>query len=207
MAKRKKRVFTKRIKGPRINEQITEDSLRVVIDGKGAELMDRRRALDLAKEMGLDLVEVSSEQQPPICKIINFGKWKYEQQKRKKEQSKNQHIVQIKEIKVRPKIGDHDYGIKKDRAVEFLEKGNKVKVSLRFRGREMAHPELGMKIMEKMISDLKEYSAVETPPRSEGRQLIMVIAPLQGRKKPAKKGEDKKEVDATEPARQAVETQ
>ena len=196
MAKRKMNdPSRKRVKGPRINSQITEDMIRVVSDGKGAELMQRDQAISLAREMGLDLVEVSSGQQPPVCKIINFGKWKYEQQKRKKEQTKHQHVIQIKEIKIRPKIGDHDYEIKRSKAITFLDKGDKVKISLRFRGREMAHPELGMNIMRKMIKDLEDCSIVEAPPKSEGRQIVMVLTP-KGNKK--KKPEGEKELDADE---------
>ena len=199
MAKRKMNDSSrKRIKGPRINSQITEDMIRVVSDGKGAELMPREQALTLAREMGMDLVEVSSGQQPPVCKIINFGKWKYEQQKRKKEQTKHQHVIQIKEIKIRPKIGDHDYEIKRARAETFLDKGDKVKISLRFRGREMAHPELGMNIMRKMIKDLEECGTVEAPPKSEGRQIVMVLTP-KGNKKKKPEGEiEQKELDVNE---------
>lgn len=205
MAKRKMNdPSRKRVKGPRINSQITEDMIRVVSDGKGAELMQRDQAISLAREMGLDLVEVSSGQQPPVCKIINFGKWKYEQQKRKKEQTKHQHVIQIKEIKIRPKIGDHDYEIKRSKAITFLDKGDKVKISLRFRGREMAHPELGMNIMRKMIKDLEDCSIVEAPPKSEGRQIVMVLTP-KGNKKKKPEGEmGQKELDADESTEDTV---
>ncbi len=194
MARRRYHAPPPRSRDPRINHQIHADQLRVVVDGKGAELMPRAKALELAQSMGLDLVEVSPGQNPPVCKIIDFGKYKYELQKKKKDQSRNQHTIQVKEIKMRPKIGDHDYEIKKNRALEFLEKGNKVKVSLRFRGREMAHPELGMKLMHRLAADVKEAATVETPAKMEGRQIIMVMA-SRGKKK-----SDKPEDENSEPS-------
>ncbi len=171
----------------RINTQIRAPKVKLVIEGKGIEILDTREAVRMAAEAGLDLVEVSPDQDPPVCKIINYGKWKYEQQKKKKDQARNQHIIQIKEIKMKPKIGDHDYQIKRKHGAEFLEAGDKVKVSLRFRGREIAHPELGMVLMNRFIEDLKDISSVETPPKMEGRQIVMVLSPS-GKKKPAPSG-------------------
>lgn len=197
MGKRKSHGPVRRTRGPRINEQITEEQVRVIIDGEGAEVMERNKALELATARGLDLVEISPDQKPPVCKIIDFGKWKYEQQKKKREQSKNQHVIQIKEIKMRPKIGTHDYEIKMDRAIGFLEKGNKVKASLRFRGREMAHPELGMKLMHKLAEDVSGVAVVETPPKMEGRQIVMILGAKAKRKKESTPA-DKKGLD-TEP--------
>ena len=185
MGKRRPHGQARRPRGPRTNSQITEEQLRVITDGKGAELMSRNDALNLAREMGLDLVEVTAGQNPPICKIIDFGKWKYETQKKKREASKNQHVIHIKEIKLRPKIGVHDYEIKVKHAREFLEEGDKVKVSLRFRGREMAHPGLGMKLMDKMATDLVDVAGVETPAKMEGRQIVMVLGSKGRKKKPA----------------------
>ena len=184
MGKRRPHGQARRPRGPRTNSQITEEQLRVITDGKGAELMNRNDALNLAREMGLDLVEVTAGQNPPICKIIDFGKWKYETQKKKREASKNQHVIHIKEIKLRPKIGVHDYEIKVKHAREFLEEGDKVKVSLRFRGREMAHPGLGMKLMDRMAKDLVEVAGVETPAKMEGRQIVMVLGSKGRKKKP-----------------------
>ena len=184
MAKRKFHKPQPRAKDPRINNKINAEQVRVVVEGQGAEVMTRNKALELAESLGLDLVEVSPGQQPPVCKIIDFGKWKYEQQKKKKDQSKNQHVIHVKEIKLRPKIGTHDYEIKRDHAQGFLEKGNKVKVSLRFRGREMAHPELGKKLMDKMAADLIDVAVVETPAKLEGRQIVMVMASKGKKKKP-----------------------
>ena len=168
--------------------------------------MSRAAALEMASASGLDLVEISSGQKPPICKIIDFGKYRYEQQKKKREQSKNQHVIQIKEIKMRPKIGTHDYEIKMDKAIGFLEKGNKVKASLRFRGREMAHPELGMKLMHRLAADVSEVAIVETPPKMEGRQIVMVLG-SKGKKKKEDEPVGKKELDAEPPSGDKVDSQ
>ena len=196
MAKRKNP--TPKEKGPRVNRQIDSQKVRIVIDGEGVRTLDTRQALAMAEEQGLDLVEVSGNQDPPICKIIDFGKWKFEQQKKKKGQAKNQHVIHIKEIKMRPKIGQHDYEIKKKHAMEFLNKGDKVKVSLRFRGREITHPELGMKVLEKLAQDVSEIANIEIPPKMEGKQIVMVLGVKPGvRKKPAG---GKKEEESSEPA-------
>lgn len=190
---------------PRINRQILSAKVRVVIDGKGVDLMDTKDAIKLAEDSGLDLVEVSAGQDPPVCKIIDFGKWRFDQQKKKKQQAKNQHVVEIKEIKFKPKIGDHDYDIKRKKAVEFLEEGDKVKVSLRFRGREIAHPEIGMAVVERFLKDLEQMAAPESPPKMEGRQIVCFLAPSGAakKKKPAsehgKPSEEKKAVDAAAP--------
>ena len=197
MARRKSHKAPPRAKEPRTNRQIRADKVRLVTEGKGIEVIDIRVALERAEQAGLDLVEVSPDQDPPVCKIIDYGKWKFEQQKKKKEQAKNQHTVSIKEIKMRLKIGDHDYDIKKRNAIGFLEKGDKVKVSLRFRGREITHPELGMKLMDRLAQDASEISQVESPAKMEGRQIVMVLAPKAGvKKKPGKpeEGSSQKEV-------------
>lgn len=181
-------------KGPssehRINQQIRAPKVRVVTEGKGIEEVETKTAIRMAEEAGLDLVEVSPNQDPPVCKIIDYGKYRYEQQKKKKEQAKNQHVIHIKEIKLKPKIGDHDYEIKVKHGTEFLDKGDKVKFSLRFRGREMAHPELGMKIMERVVKDVDEVGVLESPAKMEGRQIVMVIAP-KPKKKVSTKSPDK----------------
>ncbi len=167
-------------KDPRINRQITNPKVRLVVEGKGTEVVDTRTAIEQAEARGLDLVEISPDQDPPVCKIVDFGKWKFEQQKRKKEQAKNQHVIQIKEIKLRPKVGND---IKKNQAVSFLEKGDKVKVTLRFRGREIAHPELGMAIMNRLLTDVTEVATIETPAKMEGKQIVMVLSAKPGLKK------------------------
>lgn len=182
---------TKSAKEPRINLQIHAQKVRLVSDGKGVEVLDLKEALRMAEQAGMDLVEVSGDQDPPVCKIIDFGKWKFEQQKKKKDQSRNQHVIHIKEIKLRPKIGDHDYAIKKNQAISFLEKGDKVKVTLRFRGREITHPELGMVLMNRLAADVDDAGVVETPAKMEGRQIVMILG-----SRPKKKSESaKKEVE------------
>lgn len=182
MAKRKSSRPQPRVREPRTNQYIRADKVKLVVEGKGIEVVDLRDALNRAESMGLDLVEVSPDQDPPVCKIIDYGKWKFDQQKKKKEQAKNQHTISVKEIKLRPKIGDHDYDIKKRAALGFLSKGDKVKVSLRFRGREITHPELGMELMNRMAEDVKEISVVEAPAKMEGRQIVMVLSPKPGSK-------------------------
>lgn len=136
-----------------------------------------REALRKAEEAGLDLVEISPNADPPVCKILDYGKYKYEQQKKASEARKKQKIVDVKEIQIRPMIGDHDYEVKLKAAKRFLEDGDKVKVVLRFRGREMAHTEIGMELLKKMITDIGAVGKVEAEPKMEGRQMMMVIGP------------------------------
>ena len=133
--------------------------------------------MDLADQAGLDLVEISPNATPPVCKIMDFGKYKYEQQKRESEARKKQKIIEIKEVKFRPGTDTHDYEVKMRSVLKFLEKGDKVKITLRFRGREMAHQELGMEMLKRVEEDLKEIGTVEQMPKMEGRQMVMVIAP------------------------------
>ena len=134
-------------------------------------------AMRTASDVGLDLVEISPQAEPPVCKIHDFGKFKYEEQKKKNEARKKQRIIEIKEVKLRPGIDDHDYDVKMRSMVRFLDEGDKVKVTMRFRGREMAHQELGMEVLMRVKADLEEKSKVEQMPRMEGRQMIMVLAP------------------------------
>uniref|UniRef100_UPI003D0FA9FA translation initiation factor IF-3 n=1 Tax=Roseibium sp. TaxID=1936156 RepID=UPI003D0FA9FA len=136
------------------------------------------RALELAEQVGLDLVEISPNATPPVCKIMDFGKFKYEQQKREAEASKKQKIIEVKEVKFRPNTDVHDYDVKMRNVVRFLENGDKVKVTLRFRGREMAHQDLGMKLLNKVREETAEIAKVESNPKLEGRQMVMVLAPL-----------------------------
>jgi translation initiation factor IF-3 len=136
-----------------------------------------RDALIAAEEAGLDLVEVSPNADPPVCKILDYGKFKYEAQKRANEARKKQKIIEVKEIKMRPNIDDNDYDVKMRAARRFLEEGDKVKVTMRFRGREMAHQDLGMNVLIKVRDDLQELAKVEQMPKLEGRQMIMVLAP------------------------------
>jgi len=136
-----------------------------------------REALQMAQEVGLDLVEISPNAQPPVCKILDFGKYKYETQKRKNEARKKQKVIEVKEIKMRPGIDDHDYDVKMRSIHRFLDEGDKVKVTMRFRGREMVHQELGMQVLDRVRSDLEARAKVEQYPRLEGRQMVMVMAP------------------------------
>jgi len=164
--------------GPRVNREIEARSIRLVgADGEMIGVVSLREGLVMAEEAGLDLVEVSPNADPPVCKILDFGKFKYESQKRKAEARKKQKVIEIKEIKLRPNIDDNDYNIKMRSMVKFLEEGDKVKVTLRFRGREMAHQDLGVKVLDRVRGDLDELGKVEQFPKMEGRQMVMVIAP------------------------------
>ncbi len=136
------------------------------------------RALELAEQAGLDLVEISPNAKPPVCKIMDFGKFKYEQQKKESEARKKQKVIEVKEVKFRPNTDTHDYDVKMRNVTKFLENGDKVKVTLRFRGREMAHQELGRQLLQRVAEDTKELGKVEAIPRVEGRQMVMIINPL-----------------------------
>ncbi|PHK94651.1 translation initiation factor IF-3 [Pseudoroseomonas rhizosphaerae] len=164
--------------GPRVNEDIRVPQVRLIDqDGEMLGVMSAREALLRAYEVGMDLLEISPNAVPPVCKILDYGKYKYEQQKKANEARKKQKIVEIKEIKVRPNIDDHDYEVKMRAAKSFIEEGDKVKVTLRFRGREMAHQDLGVKVLERIRTELAEMAKVEQMPRLENRQMIMVLAP------------------------------
>ncbi len=145
-------------------------------DGSQVGVVTVRRGIEMAEEVGLDLVEVSPLAEPPVCKLMDFGKYKYEAQKKASEARKKQKVIEIKEIKLRPTIDDADYQVKMRSMRRFLEEGDKVKVTLRFRGREMAHQDLGMKVLERVRDDLAEMAKVEQMPMLEGRQMTMVIS-------------------------------
>ncbi len=140
-------------------------------------VVSTREGLEMAAEVGLDLVEVSPNAEPPVCKILDYGKFKYEAQKKKNEARKKQKVIEVKEIKLRPNIDENDYGVKMRAMKKFLEEGDKVKVTLRFRGREMAHQDLGMKVLDRVRAELEELVKVEQIPKMEGRQMVMVLAP------------------------------
>ncbi|MDI9350017.1 MAG: translation initiation factor IF-3 [Candidatus Symbiobacter sp.] len=164
--------------GPRVNEEITIPNVRLVDqDGEMLGVVSRNEALEKAAAAGLDLVEVAPNAEPPVCKILDYGKFKYEEQKRKNEARKKQKIIEIKEIKLRPTIDDNDYNVKLRAMQRFLEEGDKVKITLRFRGRELTHQDLGMKLLVQVKNDLEETAKVEQHPKMEGRQMIMVLAP------------------------------
>lgn len=164
--------------GPRVNEEITALSVRLVDEnGEMIGVVPLRDALIRAAEAGLDLVEVAATASPPVCKILDYGKFKYEEQKKKNEARKKQKIIEVKEIKLRPTIDENDYQVKMRAMLRFLEEGDKVKVTLRFRGRELAHQDLGMRVLVRVRDELEELAKVEQMPRMEGRQMIMVLAP------------------------------
>ena len=164
--------------GPRINEAIRAREVRLIDEtGQNVGVVTHADALERAVKAGLDLVEISPEADPPVAKILDYGKYKYQAQKKAAEARKHQKIVEIKEIKMRPAIDDHDYDVKMRAIKRFFEEGDKVKITLRFRGRELAHPELGMKLLQKVKADFDPVAKVEYEPRMEGRQMIMILAP------------------------------
>jgi translation initiation factor IF-3 len=164
--------------GPRVNEEINVPRVRLV-DAKGqmVGVVPRNDALDMAAQAGLDLVEVAANADPPVCKILDYGKYKYEEQKKKNEARKRQKVIEVKEIKMRPGIDDHDYEVKMRAMLRFIEEGDKVKVTMRFRGRELAHQDLGMNVLMRVKEDLDEIAKVEAFPRMEGKQMTMVMSP------------------------------
>lgn len=149
-------------------------------DGENAGVVSPAAAMAMAEEVGLDLVEISPGASPPVCKIMDFGRFKYEQQKKAAEAKKKQKIIEIKEVKFRPNIDTHDYDVKMRSVTKFLGEGDKVKVTLRFRGREMAHQERGRELLTKIAGDIEEIGKIESMPKMEGRQMIMVVAPQRG---------------------------
>src|SRR5499425_3032898 len=164
--------------GPRVNEEIRSREVQLIDQsGHNQGPVDTRLALERAQEAGLDLVEIAPNSEPPVCKILDYGKYKYQAQKKAAEARKRQRTVEIKEIKMRPNIDTHDYDVKMRSIRRFFEEGDKVKVTLRFRGREMAHQELGAQLLERVKSDTSTIAKVEQEPKFEGRQMIMVLAP------------------------------
>jgi translation initiation factor IF-3 len=166
------------LSGPRFNEFISAPKVRVIDEnGENIGVLLTAEAIEQAAEVGLDLVEVSPNADPPVCKFLDVGKFKYEAQKKANLARKTQKTQEIKEIKMRPNIDDHDYGTKMKKIVEFIGEGDKVKVTLRFRGRELAHGQLGMQLLQRVQDDTAEIAKVEQHPRMEGRQMLMVLAP------------------------------
>jgi len=164
--------------GPRINEEIAVLRVRLVDERGGmVGIVGRNEALAMAADAGLDLVEIAPGADPPVCKILDYGKFKYEEQKKKNEARKKQKIIEVKEIKLRPSIDDHDYQVKMRSMNKFIEEGDKVKVTMRFRGRELAHQELGMNVLMRVKDDLDGIAKVEQTPRMEGRLMTMVVSP------------------------------
>jgi translation initiation factor IF-3 len=166
------------LSGPRYNEFISSPKVRVIDqDGENLGVLYTKEAMAIAREAGLDLVEISPNADPPVAKILDVGKFKYEAQKKAAAARKNQKTQEIKEIKMRPNIDDHDYDVKMRSIAKFIEEGDKVKITLRFRGRELANGALGMQRMHRVQGDTGEYAKVEQHPKMEGRQMLMVIAP------------------------------
>ncbi len=162
-----------------MNEKIRGSDVRLIgAEGENVGVVSPERAMALAEEAGLDLVEISPNANPPVCKIMDFGKFKYEQQKRESEARKKQKIIEIKEVKFRPNTDKNDYDVKMRNVFKFLDNGDKVKITLRFRGREMAHQNLGRELLERVAEDTKDHGRVENFPKMEGRQMVMLIGPL-----------------------------
>jgi translation initiation factor IF-3 len=164
--------------GPRVNEDIRAAQVRLIDEeGEMQGVMSARDALLRAYNVGLDLLEISPNAEPPVVKILDFGKYKYEQQKKKNEAKKKQKVIEIKEIKVRPNIDENDYQVKMRAMKSFIEEGDKVKVTLRFRGREMAHQDIGVRVLERIRTEMDPVTKVEQMPRMENRQMVMVLSP------------------------------
>ncbi len=163
--------------GPRINHRIRVRQVRCVDDeGKQLGVIDTADALALAAHKGLDLVEIAADQRPPVCRIMDYGKYKYELKKKEQASKKKQHNVQVKEVRVRPKIAEHDIQVKVRRARKFLEAGDKVQINCLFRGREMAHKDVGLQVMRHVFEELEDIAKVEREPHLEGRRMVMLIA-------------------------------
>lgn len=168
----------KKIKELRINEEIRSSEVRLVFqDGNEQVVLPLQQALAKAIEAGLDLVEISPTAKPPVCRIMDYGKYRFEQMKREKEAKKNQKIVQIKEVKVRPNIEDHDFDTKAKNAERFLRDGDKVKLTVMFRGREITYPELGRVLCERMAERMADIASIEKPAKVEGKNMIVIFAP------------------------------
>lgn len=172
------RVISKEL---RVNEEIRCREIRLVGEsGEQLGLMSPKEAIQIALGRGLDLVEVAPSAKPPVCKIMDIGKYKYEQSKREKEARKKQKIINIKEVKLRPNIETHDFQVKTKNAIRFLEDGDKVKVTIMFRGREVSHPELGRELLDRVAEMVSEYAIIEKQPKLEGKNMFMFLSPKQG---------------------------
>jgi len=181
VAYQRQNYFQKRTRprGPKANERIRAAQVQVISsDGKNLGTLATQEAINIAKQEGLDLIEISPNANPPVCKIIDIGKYKYDLQKKANKAKKKQKIVNLKEIKLRPVTEIHDYNFKIKNAQKFLEKGDKVKFTVKFRGREMQHTHLGNKLMDRIINDTAKLGKVEIMPKLEGRQIIMIVQPL-----------------------------
>ena len=181
MAFQKQNYFQRRTKprGPRTNEKIRATQVRVIdSDGQNLGTLSTQEAINIAKQKGLDLIEISPKANPPVCKIIDIGKYKYDLQKKANKAKKKQKTINLKEIKLRPVTEIHDYNFKIKNAQKFLSKGDKVKFTVLFKGREMQHTHLGHELMQRIINDTNDLGKVEVQPKFEGRQIIMIVQPL-----------------------------
>ena len=181
MTFQKQNYFQRRTKpkGPKVNERIRSPEVQVISsDGKNLGTLSTQEAINLTKQEGLDLIEISPNANPPVCKIIDIGKYKYDLQKKANKAKKKQKVINLKEIKLRPVTEIHDYNFKIKNAQKFLEKGDKVKFTVKFRGREMQHTHLGNELMDRIINDTAKLGKVEVKPKFEGRQIIMIVQPL-----------------------------
>ena len=181
MAFQKQNYFQKRTRprGPKTNERIRASQVQVISsDGKNLGTLSTQEAISIAKQEGLDLIEISPNANPPVCKIIDIGKYKYDQQKKAHKAKKKQKVMNLKEIKLRPVTEIHDYNFKIKNAQKFLNKGDKVKFTVKFKGREMQHTQMGRDLLDRVQADTKELGKVELSPQFEGRQMIMIIQPL-----------------------------
>ena len=187
------RMRGKRNDEPRVNRRIRVPEVRVVMEEDGEQLgiLSTQVALARAEDLGLDLVEVSPNARPPVCKIMDYGRYKYQQKRKANEAKKKQQQVEVKEVKFRPKTDKHDFNVKVERARKFLGKGNKCKMTIMFRGREIVHPEIGHDVLQRAFEMLKEDAIIESQPRMEGRQMFMMIAPLRSNKQKAGEAEPK----------------
>lgn len=164
--------------GPRINREIKAKEVRLInYNGENAGVVSLAEALKIAQEVGLDLIEISPQVTPPVCKVLDYGKYKYEMQKKKNEAKKNQKVVSIKELKLRPMIDTHDYEVKVKQAKKFLAQGDKVKFTMRYKGREMSANDLGQEILNKLLEDLDGLCKVDSAPKMEGKQMFMIVSP------------------------------
>jgi len=166
------------VKEAGINWDIRAPEVRVIdADGKQVGILPLKEAMKIAEEKGLDLVEVAPNSQPPVCRVMNYGKYKYQQNKRIQEARKHQTLIHVKEVKVRPRTEEHDFQTKLRHVKRFLDEGNKVKISILFRGREIAHPEFGKEMLNRFVEGVKDLTVIEQAPRLEGRNMVMILAP------------------------------
>src|SRR4051795_1712708 len=182
-----------------VNEAIRAREVRAVFPDGSTEIMPTPAAVRKAQDLGLDLILIAPTAEPPVAKAMDYGQWQYEQKKKQHEAKKKQHVIQVKELKFRPNTDDHDYDFKKNHAVRFLKEGNRVKAVVQFRGREIAHTDLGRKLLLRFSEDLSQHGTIDGQPRMEGRNAHVVISPVKAIAKPASKPETKAEPPAAAP--------